>query len=201
MNNNSIKILLLTAVADELGERAIETLRQLCDVKFTGVGKLCAFEATLEALQDGDYTHVINVGTCGSFHHAPSSLLFPSRVVQGDIYIDSDFATQPINLNTGDASTSIVSSDNFIGSDTAPTQLKLLEPYDCMDMESYAIMRAILFHSKQANTLLPEVHMIKIVSDAADGTLEEWRERIERLQSKLTDATIAKIQAINATKN
>lgn len=196
MENRPIKILFLTAVADELGSATIEQLSQLCDIRFTGVGKLCSFEATLEALANGNYTHIINVGTCGSFHHAGATLLYPSRVVQGDIYIASDFATEPIELHTGDEQTSIVSSDNFIGADTAPSQVELLKPYDCMDMESYAIMRAIYFHSKHSNSPLPEVHMIKIVSDAADGTLEEWKERIERLQSKLGDATLAKIEAI-----
>ena len=198
MNNNP-KILLLTAVAEELGSAAIEQLKSLCDVKFTGVGKLCSFEATLEALRGANYTHIINVGTCGSFHHAPATLLYPSRIVQGDIYIASDFATRPIDLGTGDSATSIVSSDNFIGADTAPSQLELLKPYDCMDMESYAIMRAISFHAKHSNTPLPEVHLIKIVSDAADGTLEEWKERIERLQATLLCAAKAKIEAINNT--
>ena len=39
--------------------------------------------------------------------------------------------------------------------------------------------------------------MIKIVSDAADGTLEEWKERIERLQATLLGAAKEKIEAIN----
>lgn len=195
--NNSKKIVLLTAVAEELGSAAIEQLSGLCEVRFTGVGKLCSFEATLEALSEADYTHVINIGTCGSFHHAPATLLYPSQVVQGDIYIASDFATEPIDLHTGDSATSIVSSDNFIGADTAPSQLELLKPYDCMDMESYAIMRAISFHAKHSGKPRPEVHMIKIVSDAADGTLEEWKERIERLQATLLGAAKEKIEAIN----
>lgn len=197
MDNCSKKILLLTAVTEELGDAAIEKLGTLCDIRFTGVGKLRSFEATTEALAANHYTHIINVGSCGSFHHSAATLLYPSRIIQGDIYIASDFATQPIELHTGNPETSIVSSDNFIGSDTAPSQLELLKPYDCMDMESYAIMRAILFHSKHNGSPQPELHLIKIVSDAADGTLEEWSERIKLLQNSLCDAAIAKIEAIN----
>lgn len=197
MKNSSPKILLLTAVHNELGQRAIYLLGTMCDIRFTGVGKLNSFESTLSALQDGDYTHIINVGTCGSFHHPAATILYPSSVVQGDIYIASDFATQPINLGTGDEGVKIVSSDNFIGSDTAPSQVKLLQTYDCMDMESYAIMRAIEFHSKQNEKRQAEVHMIKIVSDAADSTLEDWAAKIESLQADLTEATLAKIAQIN----
>ena len=101
MERASAKILLLTAVADELGQNTINSLSPLCHIELTGVGKLRAFEATLAALEQGDYDHIINVGTCGSFHHAPATILYPSRIVQGDIYIASDFSTSPIELGTG----------------------------------------------------------------------------------------------------
>jgi nucleoside phosphorylase len=197
MERASAKILLLTAVADELGQNTINSLSPLCHIELTGVGKLRAFEATLAALEQGDYDHIINVGTCGSFHHAPATILYPSRIVQGDIYIASDFSTSPIELGTGYEECSIVSSDNFIGSDTAPSQIELLRPYDCMDMESYAIARAIAYHTERRGKAAPKLHLIKIVSDAADGTLEEWSQRIERLQSSLKEALSTKIEQIN----
>ena len=197
MQRASSKILLLTAVADELGQQTIDLLSQTCHIELTGVGKLRAFEATLSALEQGDYDHIINVGTCGSFHHAPATILYPSRIVQGDIYIASDFSTAPVELGTGCEECSIVSSDNFIGADTAPSQIELLKPYDCMDMESYAIARAIAYNAEHKGKAMPKLHLIKIVSDAADGTLEEWSQRIERLQSSLREALIAKIEQIN----
>jgi len=43
--------------------------------------------------------------------------------------------------------------------------------------------------------------MIKIVSDAADGTLEEWAERIKQLQTSLYEATQATIDQINTQQN
>ena len=70
-----------------------------------------------------------------------------------------------------------------------------------MDMESYAIMRAITFYSARHNQPQPKVHMIKIVSDAADGTLEEWVERIKQLQTSLYEATQATIEQINTQQN
>jgi nucleoside phosphorylase len=182
------KILLLIAVAEELGDKALEQIGRRCDIALTGVGKLNAFEATFSALQKGEYDVVINLGTCGSSKHPAGSVLRPNTVAQGDIYIDSPFATEPVHLATGTAEQSICSSDNFIGVDTPPSQLRLLEPYDCFDMESYAIVRAIDFYSKQNNSAKPIIEMIKIVSDAGDETLEDWSTRLENLRATLCNA-------------
>lgn len=182
------KILLLIAVAEELGDKALEQIGRRCDIALTGVGKLNAFEATFSALQRGEYDVVINLGTCGSSKHSAGCVLRPSIVAQGDIYIDSPFATKPIRLATGNAEQSICSSDNFIGVDTPSSQLQLLEPYDCFDMESYAIIRAIDFYSKQNNLSRPKIEMIKVVSDAGDETLEDWSTRLETLRATLCNA-------------
>lgn len=181
-------ILLLVAIEDEMGSENLNMLRKRCDIAFTGVGKLNAFEATTETLIRKDYDVVINIGTCGSMKHTAGSVLRPSIVAQGDIYIDSAFATEAEKLGTGDPAISISSADNFIGADTPTSQLKLLEPYDCVDMESYAIVRAIKFHSRLHNKPMPKIEMIKVVSDAADETLEEWSLRLERLRSTLLEA-------------
>ncbi|MBP3564907.1 MAG: hypothetical protein J6J77_04635 [Alistipes sp.] len=182
------KILLLIAVAEELGDKALTQISTRCDIALTGVGKLNAYEATLLALQKDEYDVVINLGTCGSSKHAAGSVLRPSTIAQGDIYIDSPFASAPINIATGNTEQSICSSDNFIGADTLPSQLRLLEPYDCFDMESYAIVRAIEFYSRQNSRQTPTIEMIKVVSDSADETLEDWSARLEHLRTTLCNA-------------
>lgn len=182
------KILLLIAVAEELGDKALTQISTRCDIALTGVGKLNAYEATLLALQKDEYDVVINLGTCGSSKHSAGSVLRPSTIAQGDIYINSPFASAPINIATGNAEQSICSSDNFIGADTPPSQLRLLEPYDCFDMESYAIVRAIEFYSRQNNRQTPTIEMIKVVSDSADETLEDWNARLEHLRTTLCNA-------------
>lgn len=179
---------MLIAVAKELGHKALEQISTRCDVALTGVGKLNAFEATFSALQQGEYDVVINLGTCGSSKHSAGNVLRPSTIAQGDIYIDSPFATAPINIATGNAEQSICSSDNFIGVDTPPAQLQLLEPYDCFDMESYAIIRAIDYYSKHSNRTRPTIEMIKVVSDSGDETLEDWSTRLENLRATLCNA-------------
>ena len=160
------KILLLVAVEAEIGGQGIEQLKGECDICFVGVGKLRAFEATLAAL------------------------------VQGDIYIDSIFATEPELLGTGDEGCSIASSDNFIGADTPAEQRRLIEPHDCMDMESYAIVRATKFYARQSGKAEPKMYMLKVVSDACDGTIEDWESRVERLQPTLVEAAKELIEAI-----
>ena len=182
------KVLLLIAVTEELGEKTLNRINQRCDIALTGVGKLNAFEATYKALQSGDYDTVINLGTCGSSKHSGGSILHPSIIAQGDIYIASPIATEPIELTTGNAEQSICSSDNFIGADTPQSQLKLIEPFDCFDMESYAIYRAIKFYCQQHERKMPSRELIKVVSDSGAETLEEWSERLENLRYRLYDA-------------
>ena len=181
------KILILLAVEEELGAENIAALSASHTLRLMGVGKLRAYEATLRALHEQDYDVVINVGTCGSFRHPYATALRPSVVAQGDVYLDSIFASKPIALATGDEGVSIVSSDNFIGEDTPAAQRKLLEPFDCMDMEAYAVVRAVKLHSALQGKPMPEVYMLKMVSDGADGTIGDWNERIERLRPLLME--------------
>ena len=191
------KILLLVALEAELGAENVAILSQSCDVRMTGMGKLLAFESTLAALQQGEYDTIINIGTCGSFRHPYAMLLRPSVVAQGDIYLDSIFASKPVVLSTGDEGVSIVSSDNFIGEDTPAAQREKIAGFDCMDMESYAVVRAVRLHSSLEGKPEPKVYMLKAVSDGADGTIGDWSERVEALRPVLRGALENLIKEIN----
>ncbi len=193
------KILLLVALEAELGAENVATLSELCDIRMTGMGKLLAFESTLAALQEDEYDTIINIGTCGSFLHPFATVLRPKCVAQGDVYIDPEsvFYSAPEILPTGDEGCSIASSDNFIGADTPETLRRLIEPYDCMDMESYAIVRAVRFHTAQQGKAMPTIHMIKVVSDGCDGSVDDWQTRIEQLRPTLLAAAQKLINEIN----
>ncbi len=192
-------ILMLVALEAELGKESIALLSEQCDVRMTGMGKILSYESTLAALQAGDYDTVINIGTCGSFRHGFATVLRPSEVAQGDVYIDpnSVFYSAPEMLSTGDEGCRIASSDNFIGADTPDTLRRLIEPYDCMDMESYAIVRAVRFHAKQTGQPEPKIYMIKVVSDGCDGSVEDWQTRIERLRPTLLAAAQELLEKIS----
>ena len=181
------KILILLAVEEELGDENISAIAARHTLRLTGVGKLRAYESTLRALHEADYDVIINIGTCGSFSHPYATLLRPSVVAQGDIYLDSMFATKPLTLPTGDEGISIVSSDNFIGEDTPAAQREKIAKFDCMDMESYAVLRAIRLHASLEGKPAPEVYMLKMVSDGADATIGDWSERIEGLRPLLRE--------------
>ena len=191
------KILILLAVEEELGAENITALSATHALRLMGVGKLRAYEATLRALREENYDVVINVGTCGSFRHPYATLLRPSVVAQGDIYLDSIFASKPIALSTGDECVSIVSSDNFIGEDTPAAQREKIAGFDCMDMESYAVVRAVGLHSSLEGKPEPKVYMLKAVSDGADGTIGDWSERVEALRPVLRGALDNLIKEIN----
>lgn len=191
------KILILLAVEEELGAENITALSATHALRLMGVGKLRAYEATLRALREENYDVVINVGTCGSFRHPYATLLRPSVVAQGDIYLDSIFASKPVVLSTGDESVSIVSSDNFIGEDTPAAQREKIAGFDCMDMESYAVVRAVRLHSSLEGKPEPKVYMLKAVSDGADGTIGDWSERVEALRPVLREALDNLIKEIN----
>lgn len=178
------EILLLMALEAEMGADNIATIAERCDVCFIGMGKLNAFEATMKALASGEYRYVINVGTCGSFSHPFGLTLYPSSAWQGDVYIDPEglFFTPAEQLNTGVEGCSIVSSDSFIGDDTPLRQRELLAPYDCMDMEAYAVVRAVRLHSSLHGVDEPTIYLAKIVSDGCDGTVGDWESRITSLR-------------------
>ena len=191
------KILILLAVEEELGAENITALSATHALRLMGVGKLRAYEATLRALREEDYDVVINVGTCGSFRPPYATLLRPSVVAQGDIYLDSIFASNPVALSTGDEGVSIVSSDNFIGEDTPAAQREKIAGFDCMDMESYAVVRAVRLHSSLEGKPEPKIYMLKAVSDGADGTIGDWSERVEALRPVLREALDNLIKEIN----
>ena len=191
------KILILLAVEEELGAENITALSATHTLRLMGVGKLRAYEATLRALREENYDVVINVGTCGSFRHPYATLLRPSVVAQGDIYLDSIFASKPIALSTGDEGISIVSSDNFIGEDTPAAQREKIAGFDCLDMESYAVVRAVRLHSSLEGKPEPKIYMLKAVSDGADGTIGDWSERVEALRPVLREALDNLIKEIN----
>lgn len=184
-------ILLLMALEAEMGAENITSLATLCDVHFTGMGKLSAFEATMKALADGEYDYIINVGTCGSFRHPFGTVLYPSATMQGDVYIDPEgiFYTPAEELETGTEGCVIVSSDNFIGDNTPARQRALLAPYDCMDMEAYAIVRAAHLHATLYGKETPTIYLAKIVSDGCDGTVGDWESRIVSLRPTVRRAT------------
>ena len=191
------KILILLAVEEELGAENITALSATHALRLMGVGKLRAYEATVRALREDDYDVVITLGTCGSFRHPYATLLRPSVVAQGDIYLDSIFASKPVVLSTGDEGVSIVSSDNFIGEDTPAAQREKIAGFDCMDMESYAVVRAVRLHSSLEGKPEPKVYMLKAVSDSADGTIGDWSERVEALRPVLREALDNLIKEIN----
>ena len=94
----------------------------------------------------------------------------------------------------------IVSSDNFIGDDTPERQLSLLAPYDCMDMEAYAVVRAVRLYASLQCKESPTIHIAKVVSDGCDGSIGDWESRIVSLRQTVRGATEEIITNIENSK-
>lgn len=182
------KILLLVALPAELGQETESLLRSQCEVRHIGIGKISAFEATLTALAQEEYQAVINAGTTGSFRHPFGTVLRPSKVMQGDAFVGTDFATPELRLGTGKPETTILSGDNFIGEDTPAHYRRLIEGCDCMDMESYAVVRATQFYCTRNAKPMPKIYLTKVVSDGADGSIGDWAARLRHLRPTLHKA-------------
>lgn len=191
------RVLLLAAVEDELGGAAA-ALRGRCDVVFTEVGKLRAFETTLAALARHDYAAVVNVGTCGSLTHPAGTVLYPSVVWQGGLYLDSVFASAPEYPDSGAEGVSLVSVDSFISPATPRAELDVLARYDCFEMEGYAILRAVRFHAAMRGAEPLPVRMIKGVSDNVDGSIEDWFVKLERVRPALVAAAERTLSELGA---
>lgn len=178
-----MKILLLVASPKELGSFDLNDT----DVKvvFTGIGKLNAYEKTMQAIQSQNFDVVINIGTCGSKKHKIGSILSPNIISQGDAFISDDFESSDIILSYY-SDTSILTGDNFIScipdSDGGNILPDYVDNFDAFDMEAYAIARALFNYPA-------ELHFIKIVSDNLDGSIKDWEKSADALSSILVKET------------
>ena len=152
----------------------------LVEVKYTGIGKLNAFEKTLEAISFRNYDVVLNVGTCGSSVNPIGTILLPDRVVQGDAFVEDGFDKYEYHfcgchkptcsLLTADVFTVGVEREGFI---ELPENKR---EFDLFDMEAYAIARAA-----DIKGYLPKTRFIKIVSDNLDSSVYDWEDRAKEL--------------------
>lgn len=131
----------------------------------------------------------LNVGTVGSVKYPIEHILYPENYAQGDTYI-GDFFLENTRFYTGKGkiksierknfnySSSILTSDRFINTNTNfYKQVQHLQ-VDAFDMESYAIAHFCYEHN------IP-FHTIKIVSDNCDGTIKDWENILHKISNKL----------------
>jgi len=161
-----MRIAIAVALPQELDSALLQGAAQ---VFYTGVGKVNATMATLQALKSFNPDILINFGTAGAVHSGLSGLLPISRAVQRDMNAEplaprgtTPFHTGPHQLDSGQAGWVCGTGDSFVSAhdpwfDTAGIHL--------VDMELFAIAsacqhqgvswRAMKFISDQANVDSP----------------------------------------------
>lgn len=141
----------------------------------TGIGKVNATIATIEAITKFKPDYIINYGTAGTLNPVdyPGGLYQVSAVMQRDMDctpIGYDIGKTPFDpehvvINLGVEGPTLSTGDNFV---TSMPQLIS----DLVDMEAYAIVKA-------AKRYDVPVRVYKFISDNADGSANsEWENNV-----------------------
>ena len=164
----SDKILVLVALEDELPNALPEQYVKV----FTGVGKVKAAIATVNAIRDHNPTHVINFGTAGSLDSNLKPDLYKiSTVGQRDMDVRGLGIELGITPFTGEGwiavddqqGYTLTTGDQFV--ESVPELKSQL-----VDMEAYAIAMACKEHDISLD-------IYKFVSDYADEEAKtDWKE-------------------------
>ncbi|MGO1950848.1 MAG: nucleosidase [Mycobacteriaceae bacterium] len=168
-------------------------------VLLTGIGRIRTTLALTDCLHrylqvGGLPSAIINIGTAGALHGGMSGLHRVNRVRLHDfshsgvaaltgkdeyppLELDDAAAGSPVTLATG---------DSFV--EDAATRDRLAQDADLVDMEGYAVAMV-------AEWFGVPVQLLKIVSDAADGTAgTSWQREIPRLARELAHHTRAALE-------
>lgn len=157
-------------------------------VMYSGVGKINAAIGTFKLIQQG-VTEIINIGSCGSKHHAMGEILKIGKVYQ-DIdcspiceYGLTAFESSGPFIDIDPSSTySCFTTDYFFDhpqSDKySPYYLNRIQQCSVLDMELYAI-------AKVCEKFGVHLTAYKWVSD--DGDFSKWEENCEIASHKIID--------------
>jgi len=170
-----MRIAVAVALPQELDSALLQGAAR---VFYTGVGKVNATLATLQALQSFNPDILINFGTAGAVHTGLSGLLPVSRVLQRDMNAEplAPRGTTPFQpglhqLDSGQAGWVCGTGDSFVSAhdpwfDTAGIQL--------VDMELFAIASACHHQSTPWRSM-------KFISDQANSdSPTDWQANVRR---------------------
>ena len=172
-----MRIAIAVALPQELDSALVQGTAQ---VFYTGVGKVNATLATLQALQSFHPDILINFGTAGAVHPSLSGLLPISRAVQRDMNAEplaprgiTPFHTGLHPLDSGQAGWVCGTGDNFVSAhdpwfDTAGIHV--------VDMELFAIASVCQHQGTPWRSM-------KFISDQANGdSPTDWQANVRRGQ-------------------
>lgn len=170
-----MRIAIAVALPQELDSALLQGAAQ---VFYTGVGKLNAALATLQALQSYQADILINFGTAGAVHTGLSGLLPVARAVQRDMNAESlaprgttPFYYGPQQLASGQSGWVCGTGDSFV---SAHDPWLATAGIDLVDMELFAI--ASVCHRQGTPW-----RSMKFVSDQANGDAPgDWQSNVRQ---------------------
>lgn len=184
----SSKILVLTAIADELDKtRAPDGI----EVIYTGVGKVNAASAATLALLALRPQLVINYGTAGKIAKIHRGLVEVSDVIQRDMAAmplaprgRTPFSPELDRLSSGHGSVVCGTGDSFV---TSVDPWLVENSIDIVDMELFAIAHVCERHS------VPWRSFKFITDDADDNAANHWQENLANGEELFWDVLKQKI--------
>jgi len=171
------ELLIITALESELKRASLPTG---VEIVYSGIGKINATIASLNAIQQYSPKRIINFGTAGKINTELQGLLEIGKVIQRDMDAEplaprgsTPFCVRPQEyLSTGQFLCG--SGDSFV---TAPDPWLHSQGVDVVDMELYAI--AAIAHDHQ----IPWQSFKYITDDANENSGDDWQSKVHHGQA------------------
>jgi len=177
------KIGILVAMDQEIPPSTLKELG-LQHIAIIGVGKVNASIGAMQLLHAQPQLEIlINVGTAGAVHKTVGEVLRCSNFIQRDFELpfpELAHYNQPISFQSSLSNKyphltnhhhTCSTGDNFVHLDTHHAQIA--HPFDCLEMEAYAIAKVCQLQQKQFLAL-------KYISDNSDNaSKDDWAESLQ----------------------
>ncbi|MBU3621563.1 5'-methylthioadenosine nucleosidase [Polynucleobacter sp. CS-Odin-A6] len=180
------QLLIITALESELDKNTLPTG---VEIVYSGVGKINATAASIQAIHQFQPQRIVNFGTVGKINPALHGLLEISKVIQRDMMTaplaprgQTPFCPKPSEYLSLSGEHICGTGDSFV---TAHDPWLIAQGIDVVDMELFAIARI----AHQFN--LPWQSFKYVTDDANSDSGKEWQQRVNHGQElyleKLTE--------------
>lgn len=171
------QLLIITALASELDKTILPTGVEMV---YSGVGKINATVASIQAIHQFQPQRIVNFGTVGKINPALHGLLEIGKVIQRDMMTaplaprgQTPFCSKPSEYFSLGGTHICGTGDNFV---TAHDPWLISQGIDVVDMELFAIANAAYQFS------IPWQSFKYITDDANADAGTEWQQRVNHGQ-------------------
>jgi len=167
------EIVIITALDSELDKNSLPSG---IDIIYSGIGKINAAIATLNAIHEFNPKYIVNFGTVGAVKPSLRGLIQIKTVLQRDMYAEplaprgqTPFCSRPATYHSVGGEYICGSGDSFV---THKDPWLEKQNVDVVDMELFAI--AAIAHERQ----IPWYSFKYITDDANESSGSDWSEAV-----------------------